>query len=454
MAVTCSSSALGASFAPVGARVQATEFTMLCTHPGNRATGGGLRQEQRMGMTKRVMEQQDAQGWSFSDQYVCTACVSDYALAAAIAADKEATEVCDFCGTSPAAPLGSLLTVFVMGLKNEYGTADDECVYWDGREGGYQWGETWDTWDLIHYEHGDALIGDGLADAVSRSVTDTTWVKKNFAWRPRDKVLSDAWDQFCETVKYHTRYVLWLRENVDLDEAQRTGEVPPALVLQEVGNLLVRLGVCVDILPAGFELWRARTHMEGQLLTSAKDLGTAERRYSKQANRMSPAGIPMFYGATEPATAIQEVAVRSEDNLVTAGRFEMSRPCTVVDFTRLPATPSIFDPEWGSAWRYLRFLNSFIMALSQPARETYEQIDYVPTQIVTEYLLRIFLDGEGVDGLLYASALTGEVCAVLDVPYDRCVKQTPGWEDGDELRLGLSRGSQFTRALTVNERSA
>jgi len=94
------------------------------------------------------------------------------------------------------------------------------------------------------------------------------------------------------------------------------------------------------------------------------------------------------------------------------------------------------------------------MALSQPARETYEQIDYVPTQIVTEYLLRIFLDGEGVDGLLYASALTGEVCAVLDVPYDRCVKQTPGWEDSDELRLGLSRGSQFTRALTVNERSA
>jgi hypothetical protein len=42
-----------------------------------------------MGMCKRVMEQQDAQGWSFSDQYVCTGCVSDYALAVAIAADED-----------------------------------------------------------------------------------------------------------------------------------------------------------------------------------------------------------------------------------------------------------------------------------------------------------------------------------------------------------------------------
>jgi len=407
-----------------------------------------------MGLAKRVMEQEDTQGWSFSDKYVCAGCVSDHALAAAIATDEDAADVCDFCGTSPAAPLDSLLAVFVNGLKNEYGTADDENVSWDSVEGGYQWGKTWDTWDLIHYEHGDVLTGDGLTKAVSRSVVDTTWVEKNFAWRRRDEVLGDAWGQFCEMVKYQTRYVLWLRDDVDLDEAQRTGEVPPAMVLQEVGHLLERLGVCVRILPPGFGLWRARAHTEGQILATASDLGTAPREHATQANRMSPAGISMFYGAIEQATAIREVAVRSKNKLATSGRFKTSRSCTVVDFTRLPETPSMFDPEWGSAWRYLRFLNSFTTALSEPARYTYEQIDYVPTQIVTEYLLRIFLGGKGVDGLLYASALTGEVCAVLDVPHDRCVAQTPGWEDGDELRLGLSSGSLLTRELTADERSA
>lgn len=135
------------------------------------------------------------------------------------------------------------------------------------------------------------------------------------------------------------------RVNSSPPEAQRTGEVPPALVLQEVGHLLERLGVCLRILPPGFGLWRARMHPEGEVLATASDLGTASREHAKQANRMSPAGIPMFYGAIERDAAIREVAVRSENKLATSGRFETSRPCIVVDFTRLPETPSMFDPE-------------------------------------------------------------------------------------------------------------
>jgi hypothetical protein len=114
----------------------------------------------------------------------------------------------------------------------------------------------------------------------------------------------------------------------------------------------------------------------------------------------------------------------------------------------------MFDPNLGSEWRYIRFLNSFAAALSEPARDTYEQIDYVPTQIVTEYLLRIYLGGKGVDGLLYASALTGGVCAVLDVPSTQCVEQTPDWDADNKLRLGLAPRALFTRELTDAERSA
>ncbi len=104
--------------------------------------------------------------------------------------------------------------------------------------------------------------------------------------------------------------------------------------------------------------------------------------------------------------------------------------------------------------RFLLFLHRFRDQLSAPARSTYEQIDYVPTQIVTEYLLRVFGNGEFVDGLLYASAITGRVSAVLDVPASRCVEQAPGWEVGAELRLGLVKGSVQMRKLTPGEKGA
>ena len=85
---------------------------------------------------------------------------------------------------------------------------------------------------------------------------------------------------------------------------------------------------------------------------------------------------------------------------------------------------------------------------------TYEQIDYVPTQIVTEYLLRIFGNGALVDGLLYASALTGRVSAVLDVPASRCAGQVTGWDAGAELRFGLVQDSVEMRKLTSAEKGA
>jgi hypothetical protein len=300
-------------------------------------------------MAKRLMMQQEAQGWSFTDHHVCKGCVADDALAAAIAADEDADETCDFCGHSPAAPLDSLLAIFVDGLRNEYGRADDEGVYYDGREGGYQWGETWDTWDLIHDEFGDVLIGDGLTEAVWRAMEDTTWVEKDFIWPRRDEALGDAWEQFCETVKYETRYVLWLRDDVEVDEAEMTGEIPPALVLQEIGKLLERLNLAIRTLPAGYRLWRARTHHAEVDLGTASELGTAPREYAKQANRMTPAGIPMFYGASEADTAIREVAVRSTDTWATAGCFETSKPCVVVDFTKLPETPACSIRTWAAS---------------------------------------------------------------------------------------------------------
>jgi len=405
-----------------------------------------------MGLAKTVMMQEDAQGWSSTDKNVCSDCVHDDALESAIHADQDANETCDFCRGMPAAPLGTLLDVFVRGIHNEYGTADDECIPFDGREGGYQ-APTLDTYDLIA-EFYDVLVGDGLVEAVQAVVHDIVWVRKDFARRHRDVVLSESWDRFCEAVQYETRYVLWLRKSEDDENAWYTDEVPPARILNEVGKLIEQLEGIIQPLPAGYMLWRAQTHSTPNIKVSARRLGTAPRELALQANRMSPAGIPMFYGAVEPTTAIKEVAIRASYEQVTVGCFKTSQICTVVDFTRLPPVPSMFDPEMGSMRRLIHFLHEFAEKLSKEARPTYEQIDYVPTQIVTEYLLRIFNDGTLIDGLLYSSSQTGKASAVLDVPNERCVEQSSSSQVIEQLQLILIPDSVRTRRLAETDKKS
>lgn len=396
-----------------------------------------------VGFAKDRFIQEWEQGWSFTDHCVCAGCVDDYALEAAVRAAADAEEMCDFCGSSPAAELDVLLEVFVSGLRTEYGDANDEGVAYESAEGGYLW-STKDTWDLVS-EFDDVLINEQLLEAVRDAVEDRTWVEVNWARRREDEILLDSWKAFCEEVKYKTRYVFWLRPHEDDEHDQWTDEIPASQILRKVGDLIVESGL-LHQLPARYRLWRARTHRQPTVSLGAPELGTVPRECAIQANRMSPAGIPMFYGAENVTTAIREVAIRTSHEWVTVGAFETSQPCMVVNLTCLPPVPSMFDLEHAHVRRPLMFLHAFVKHLSEPAREKQEQIDYVPTQVVTEYLLKVFGHGQLVAGLLYKSSLTGDVSAVLDISNDHCVEQVPGWmEQG--LSLGLVPNSAETRRV-------
>lgn len=381
-----------------------------------------------MGMAKRMWEEQEAQGWDYTDKLVCAGCVDDYAIENAIRAAAREEEVCDFCGANPAASLDVLMRVFVDGLRNEYNDADSELIPWESREGGYQFfaGPGYDSWDLVG-EFGDVLIGDGLIDEVRRSIHEKMWVERDYVWRRRDDVLRDAWSAFSDAVKYRTRYVFWLVDDVDEHELRGWGEVPPGKILHDIGGLLESLGV-IKVLRAGTTVWRAQTHTGPQLTpdSSAGRLGTGRRQHAKQPNRMSPAGIPMFYGAVDYDTAIAEVAIHApkERDHVTAGQFVLATDVTVVDFPALPDQPSVFDPKLGRVWREIAFLHEFEESLSIPVAPEDEAIDYVPTQVLTEFFLRVYRPESGGDvvGLVYNSAARpGGTSLVLDIPNERCL---------------------------------
>ena len=398
-----------------------------------------------MGGAKAQMMQEQEQGWSFTDKTVCGRCVNEDALESILEEKTDTRLRCHFCRSAPAASLNVLLRAFANGLRNEYEDALDSAP-WESREGGFQVNPHWDTRDLVD-EFADVFVGRGLLAAVQEAMHHITWVENDWATRRRDVVLSEAWDRFCEAVKFKTRFVFWM---LTADHGRGAGELHPAKILDQVGELVDRLSL-VRVLPPGYRVWRAQSHNQPAIDHSASRLGTAPREEALTANRMSPAGIPMFYGSTDLDTAISEVACHSPDRNVTWGQFELTADLPVVDFTRLSAVPSMFDPKLGSIHRQIEFFHRFVAQLSNRARPRHEQIDYVPTQIVTEYLLRVHGNGESSKGLIYRSCLTKEACLVLDVPNNDCVDRAVSMSQS-QTQLRLIARSIGSRPITEADR--
>jgi len=90
--------------------------------------------------------------------------------------------------------------------------------------------------------------------------------------------------------------------------------------------------------------------------------------------------------------------------VLSAGTFRPLRALNLLNLADLPPIPSVFDTERHGMIHSLRFLHAFAADISQPiARDGREHIEYVPTQIVTEYFRRVFrlIDGSSLDGIIY-----------------------------------------------------
>lgn len=116
----------------------------------------------------------------------------------------------------------------------------------------------------------------------------------------------------------------------------------------------------------------------------------------------------MFYGELDEATATVEARDTNPGaELFTLAQFELRRPVKVVDLAADVAVPSLFDPDRRQMRDGLIFLRYFARAIAAPfVRDDRIHIQYVPTQIVTEWLRTRFDPGDGmtIAGVLYPSA--------------------------------------------------
>ena len=394
-----------------------------------------------MGYWKNRLLEEQQRGWVSSDKLVCVECIEDPALHDMVQTRVDSDSVCDFCGKSSAAPLDVLVDVFVNGLKNEFELAIDS-VPWDGREGGYLINLQWDTYELV-WDHEYALGSEELTSAVCESIHDDTWVEKDWITRRRDEVLMDTWSTFCEAVKHQTRYVVWLLPDIENIGA---GEIQLSRILDHIARLLAELDLFKEI-AAGRRFWRAHRHDDPDIENTARRLGTAPPGQAHQDNRMSPAGIPLFYGALSEETAAKEVDIGDDCPYMTLAAFETVKDMKVIDLTSLPEIPSMFDSDLGHMRREIGFLHEFVAELSKPINSGDTQIEYVPTQIVTEFLLHVFRAGEDSPalGLIYRSSVADGECIALNIPNHRCL-DARDLDGSSEPGLLLVEGSASTRA--------
>jgi hypothetical protein len=241
-----------------------------------------------------------------------------------------------------------------------------------------------------------------------------TWCEIDpFALRDHER-LSYSWERFCEFIKHERRFFFLSGESYVRKDEIGDRLFDPREILKAIAKRCLELGL-IRSLSAGTSVYRVRRQTGPHPFKSALELAAPPPQAAIQTNRMSPAGVVMTYLAEDERTALRETADRGRHRYV-IGEFALSRDLPVLDLTAVPSTPSIFDLGMASARDSIRFLRAFTRDLSKPiARDDRIHVEYIPSQVVTEYVrVSPELREAGIQGLRYASARHKDgVCLVL-----------------------------------------
>lgn len=343
--------------------------------------------------------------WEAEDA-VCAECMENDFFQEFIR-ERARTHTCSYCGREAEEPLALDVTVIVdriqEGLESEYEDAANSVPY-SSREGGYL--VTPKHTREVLFEVGFYAGDDELHDTIVGALPDRAWVERDWQVGLPQDVLRYSWERFSKLVKHHHRY-LFFPDDEDERDSLLDPYTPPGEMLEHVGALVRDRNLVAEIEP-GTQLFRVRIGDPENQYSSLSELCSAPISEARFPNRMSPAGVSAFYASFSSETAIEETDEGTRPAVASVGQFRTTEPVLVVDFTDLPSVPSLFDQAERRADRPPRiFLRQFVGHLTRLIqKDGRHHVEYVPSQVVTEYLRDRWRDENGnrPSGLRYPSA--------------------------------------------------
>jgi hypothetical protein len=391
---------------------------------------------------KEIYMEQLERGWfSLGNKYVCSNCFLDDELSDYVKINAKSNR-CDYCGAQStdliAAPMDVIMELVARSIYFEWTDPAEELPY-ESREGGYQ-GDVYDTyellWDIEFPTENEKLLND-----VVESIALEAWCRRSPFFPPEERALFYSWEDFCREVKYRTRYLFFPK----LDEYEHE-QFPYTEILDRIAEIIFELNVMKPH-PPGTGFYRGRVHDLEIYLSNSKELGPPPIEYAKYSNRMSPAGISMFYGSLDIETVIAEIYDRQKRGckVITLALFESIRELNLIDLTKLPKVPSLFSDRYRHLRGGVGFLREFVRDLSKPIqKDGFERIEYVPSQIVTEFFRHKFVDeyGHHPDGILYPSSRRDQgISAVIFASSEQCLDESILPRNIEDPMLVLRRAS-------------
>jgi RES domain-containing protein len=359
-----------------------------------------------MGQVKNDWIAAQERGWIAPETFVCASCVKD-AFLKQLLRDHAESKKCDYCkrrrGTSIAAPMEVLVQAVSAAVSYRY---SDPAEAGSPRDDGEWVGEIVhisDVLDSLPFFCDDKVYDDVMCSF--QNIEFTPAAQGHWASSHPHQIYTYGWNHFVDTVMHRSRYFFMQEEADDFDHEQ----LSPANFLAQLCALLRNAGL-VQELPERTALYRVRYRSKSdRWLPTVAEIGAPPKEIAS-AGRMNPIGIPYLYTALDRRTAVLEAEAHCNGKTSYAwARFSTKRVLRVIDLSRLPRPPSVFDEEQQDLGEAVRFFSHFVKEILQPlSKSGSEHLHYVPTQIVSEYLATAFRteDHQLVDGLIYPSTVS------------------------------------------------
>ena len=337
---------------------------------------------------------------------VCTDCISEDYLSARIVQDGE-VKYCDFCQSeqNPTIGLDELAKQVHSVLQEHFYMTSPEPEGADlllAKEG--YWEQPGKPIDYVIMDMIDS--SEELTQAVRRYLSeeyDPNWKDALSEPCPYDK-FSQYEERPIDTYEFRESWTLFRQEILTQSRFfNKAAKSVLDYLFEGVTQLETSEGdPVVRALSSSDAIFRARLAkseevMDEILKGAPSSLGAPPMRYAG-AGRMNAEGISMFYGATDVDTCIAEIRPPIGGYIV-IGRFTPLRTLRLLDLTRLREVylrGSLFNAEHMESLSRVQFLKQLETELSRPVIPDSESREYIPTQVVAEYLgahLDMILDG-------------------------------------------------------------